>query len=612
MGELVPGEDDAHIKNQMLRGVITELNEDGTFKYKANTSDAIEQDGQLQGVGGGGLNQAAVDARVQAGVSDWAETDNNTDIPADKLGNQRFSTSDETKLDAITNTGSGVIISGTERTKLTNIEDNAKDDQTITAGTGLSGGGTGDVTLNVDRPLAPDSVQPADLEADDVGQQGNFLDRLGLSDDYYNQVTHVNFRTGTNVATRLQHVTDSEPAPNAGTAYVDLPARTGFNSVSFDLATWSALQTVVDGTQQTGDNSITLQLTNQSTTINVYIGRFNDATHPFMVGTGEITEEDIRIRSIRNAKLDGIEPNATADQTGAEIATALDNAIGSAWRSGGGGNGGTDGVVSGANYTASSRQLRLTRTNSLANLDVTFPLATTTADGMMHNVDKSKLDNIQANSSYVNTIRYTANNRTIALNQPGRTNITTTLPLANGTRAGLMSSADKTKLNAYPDEPETSEVADPEYDTLASNVDILTGTAGDTFGSHGEVWRYTNSTGETKHYIIGVNLNPEANVAGVGGGDRMSVDTRIRVMNSANVEQQEIISHGYLYVRNASGTPSYTEISKHGGNYFAVPCKLNNGDYLLVEARAAIQNWESGDAVRFDSTQQNFNVQELT
>ena len=52
-------------------------------------------------------------------------------------------------LTAATDTASGVMTAA-DRTKLDGIEAGATADQTITAGTGLTGGGTGDVTLNVD------------------------------------------------------------------------------------------------------------------------------------------------------------------------------------------------------------------------------------------------------------------------------------------------------------------------------------------------------------------------------------------------------------------------------------------------------------------------------
>ena len=94
-----------------------------------------EIDNLTIGSGGGGLSTT----QVRNLIADWAEQGNTTNIPAGKLANQRFTTDDETKLDAITDTGSGQIITATERTKLDGVETGANvgikevvsDEQTI-------------------------------------------------------------------------------------------------------------------------------------------------------------------------------------------------------------------------------------------------------------------------------------------------------------------------------------------------------------------------------------------------------------------------------------------------------------------------------------------------
>lgn len=74
----------------------------------------------------------------------------------------------------------------TDGTKLDAIEANAKDDQTITAGTGLAGGGTGDVTLSLDTAGAGAATYGS---TDD----GTKIDTITL--DAYGRVTAV--ATGT-------------------------------------------------------------------------------------------------------------------------------------------------------------------------------------------------------------------------------------------------------------------------------------------------------------------------------------------------------------------------------------------------------------------------------
>ena len=86
------------------------------------------------------------------------------------------------------------------------------------------------------------------------------------------------------------------------------------------------------------------------------------------------------------AKLDGIEPGATADQTGPELVAALDAALGgTAWQAGGGG-GGTNLAVS---RTATSLSV-LSDTGS----DAVLPAATATEAGVMSAADKAKLDGL--------------------------------------------------------------------------------------------------------------------------------------------------------------------------------------------------------------------------
>ena len=69
---------------------LTQTQVDGRIADWAETgnTDAIPADKLTNApAGGGGLNQAQVDARVAAGVLDWAEEGNTDQIPANKLGN---------------------------------------------------------------------------------------------------------------------------------------------------------------------------------------------------------------------------------------------------------------------------------------------------------------------------------------------------------------------------------------------------------------------------------------------------------------------------------------------------------------------------------------------
>jgi hypothetical protein len=101
-----------------------------------------------------------------------------------------------------------------------------------------------------------------------------------------------------------------------------------------------------------------------------------------IVGTGNINGRNI---ATDGAKLDTIETNATADQTGAEIVTLIDTQLGgSTWQTGGSGS--TD-----LSYTAATGVIA-----SSSGADATLTLADGTNRGLMSNTDFTKLASIEA------------------------------------------------------------------------------------------------------------------------------------------------------------------------------------------------------------------------
>ena len=103
-----------------------------------------------------------------------------------------------------------------------------------------------------------------------------------------------------------------------------------------------------------------------------------------------------------------------------------------------------DGVVNSASYGAQNRQLTLGRTVG-GDVSVILPVASSTADGLMDNADKAKLDalNIRTISSFSHAagtlqLRF--------LNGAGGTE-TRSIPLVTTAASGIMSSSDKSKLD---------------------------------------------------------------------------------------------------------------------------------------------------------------------
>jgi hypothetical protein len=88
------------------------------------------------------------------------------------------------------------------------------------------------------------------------------------------------------------------------------------------------------------------------------------------------------------AKLDGIEPGATADQTGAELVAAIDAALGGpAWQAGGAGGA----AATNLSVTRSAGSLTVL---SDTGTDAVLPAATGTEAGVMSAADKAKLDGL--------------------------------------------------------------------------------------------------------------------------------------------------------------------------------------------------------------------------
>ena len=156
----------------------------------------------------------------------------------------------------------------------------------------------------------------------------------------------------------------------------------------------------------------------------------------------------------------------------------------------------------------------------------------------------------------------------------------------------------------------TEGVPDPIYQTLAAQVDLpISQTAGE-YGTLTEVWRYTNTSTETKHYLIFADIDPQADWAPASGADRAGARFRVRHLDSAGTAQTtpDPIADDRIYVRNGNGT--YEELSAYGFWFSAVSVKLEPNDYVLIEGQAAAQIAGAGRNVIIATTDAHFQIQE--
>jgi hypothetical protein len=139
------------------------------------------------------------------------------------------------------------------------------------------------------------------------------------------------------------------------------------------------------------------------------------------------------------AKLDGIEPDATADQSPSEMVAAIDTHLGTtSWRQDGTGDGA--GVGAGANLSVVSDAASVTVASEDGS-DAVLPAASAAAAGVMAAADKAKLDGIEAGAQANPTAAaiktaYESNPDTNAFTDADRAKLAGVEPGATGDRTG--------------------------------------------------------------------------------------------------------------------------------------------------------------------------------
>jgi len=162
--------DITHASTSIVRGVFTKQQLDAIFTdiegaetTSNNNSSALtdqttpaDQHPEYITVGGsrnftgtvGGVSGVATTDFVTKAQVDAADAANAADITQEASDRATADNAHANSNDhPSATTGAKGMMSSTDKAKLDGIEANAKDDQTITAGTGLTGGGTGDVSI---------------------------------------------------------------------------------------------------------------------------------------------------------------------------------------------------------------------------------------------------------------------------------------------------------------------------------------------------------------------------------------------------------------------------------------------------------------------------------
>jgi len=255
--------------------------------------------------GTGNINiTGTVTATNLSGAGAGVTSINASNISSGTLSNDRLSSIPNTALanSSITINGSSVALGGSITT--------AGDIESVTAGTGLSGGGaSGAVTLDLDLNELTTSTSNAD------GDFFAVVDSLGNQKKLTK--ANINISEFNNDAGYLTSETDSQ------TLSFSSPNLTISNGNSVDISgiTSGYLQNLSeDSTPQLG-GSLDLNSNDITGTGNINITGSATVTGNLSV-TGTVDGRDV---ATDGTKLDGIESGATADQTDAEIKTAYEN-----------------------------------------------------------------------------------------------------------------------------------------------------------------------------------------------------------------------------------------------------------------------------------------------
>ena len=359
---------------------------------------------KLSGIADGAEVNVATDLSYTASTRVLASsTGTNATLPEVSAGGDSglMIGSDKTKVDAITNTGSGAIITSDERTKLSGIETGAD----VTDATNVASAGAimdGDFSSNgiMKRTGAGTyGTAVADTDFQSVPAEGAFADGDKTKLDGIASGAQVN------VATDLSYTASTRVLASSTGTNATLPEVVA--SGDSGLITGSD-KAKLDGIASGAQVNVATDLSYTASTRVMASSTGTNATLPEVVAAGDsglMTGTD-------KTKLDGI-------AAGAEV------------------NVGTD-----LSYTPATRVIA-----SSTGGGATLPEVAAGGDsGLMTGTDKAKLDGVAAGAqvNVATDLSYTASTRELA----SSTGTNATLPeVTAGGDSGLMTGSDKTKLN---------------------------------------------------------------------------------------------------------------------------------------------------------------------
>ena len=238
---------------------------------------------------------SSTDTNTTYSVQDGELSENNfTDADHSKLNAiEAGATADQTATEIralVESASDSNVFTDADHSKLNGIEASAKDDQTITAGSGLSGGGTGNVTLSHSDTSSQASVN---------GSGRTYIQDITL--DTYGHVTALATATET-VTDTTYSIQDGELSQN--------------NFTNADHSKLNAIEANADVTDTTNVVSALTAGSNISIASNGTISS-TDTNTTYSIQDGELSQNNFT--DADHTKLNGIETNATADQTKSDI-----------------------------------------------------------------------------------------------------------------------------------------------------------------------------------------------------------------------------------------------------------------------------------------------------
>lgn len=149
------------------------------------------------------------------------------------------------------------------------------------------------------------------------------------------------------------------------------------------------------------------------------------------------------------------------------------------------------------------------------------------------------------------------------------------------------------------------------HTSLGADVSLPTSATADTYGAWTETYRLTNSTAEEHKYLFFADLLCAASWwPGSDGADRGGAEFRVRIFNSANVQQRELVHELPVYIR--TGSAGFDTLSHYDVGSINIAFELQANEYLLIEGRGISQKGGSGRSITVSNALSNIDYVDVT